>query len=177
MKAQRQKGFTLIEAMVGIFILNIMALGVYGMYDYSLKMVRDKSRKKEALAIANQEMESLRNIEYDELGTATTDCTPDPARCNLPPLKTVARNGVNYTILTNISNFNEAFDDTDGIDSTGVNDYKIVRIEVQFDSIFNNTNSVVLISNFTTSATCTYSYCVFNTSNFNNCSFTIDKCD
>lgn len=174
MKTQKQKGFTLIEAMVGIFILNLMALGVYGMYDYSLKMVRDKSRKKEALAIATQEMESLRNIEYNELGTADTVCAP---ACTLPHLKTVTRNGVDYTVLTDIINIQDTFDDEDGNDDTGINDYKTVRIEVQFDSILGVNNSVVLISNFTTSAVCTYNSCMFDTSNFDNCSFTIDKCD
>ncbi|MFH1565088.1 MAG: type II secretion system protein [bacterium] len=175
MKKQTQKGFTLIEVLIGIFILNIMSLGVYGMYDHSLRMLRDKSKKKEALAIANEEMESLRNIEYGFLGTADTMCTPNPAYCNLPPVKTTTRNGINYTILTDIKNIDDVFDNAGG-DETGLNDYKTVRIEIQFDSTFKDTDSVVMISNFAPGYVCTYNSCLFDSSNFDGCSFSSVKC-
>lgn len=166
MKIQNQKGLALIEVLVGISISTIMIFGVYGMYDYSLKMVMEKSRKKEATAIANQEMEYLRNIDYEVLGTGAT-----------PPVKTVERNGISYTVLTDIQNVDDPFDNTGELDETGPDDYKTVRVEIQFDSAFSNNNSVILISNFTTKKVCTYDYCVFNNSNFDGCVFASEKCD
>lgn len=151
MKTQTQKGFTLIEILVGISILSIMILGVYGMYDYSLKMAREKGRREEAMAIANQEIEHFRSIGYDVLGTAATMCAPNPGGCNIPPVQTAVRNGINYTVLTDISYVDDVFDNENheqgGNDDTGLNDYKIARVEVRWDSTSSN-NSVMLTSTF-----------------------------
>ncbi|MFH1187486.1 MAG: prepilin-type N-terminal cleavage/methylation domain-containing protein [bacterium] len=152
MKTQTQKGFTLIEVMVGISILSIIIFGVYGMYDYSLKMVREKGRREEAMAIANQEIEYFRSINYNILGTAATMCAPNPGGCNIPPVKTVVRNGINFTVITDISYVDDVFDNAghlpEGNDlESGLNDYKTARVEVRWDSTFNN-NSVILTSTF-----------------------------
>jgi uncharacterized protein (TIGR02145 family) len=149
MKKRNQKGMTVIEVLVGIFILSIMIFGVYGMYNYSLKIVREKSRREQALTIANEEIESFRSINYNILGTISTDCAPNP--CDLPETKTVTKNGVEYTIITDIRHIDDPFDnvgqDPEGADDTGLNDYKKVKVEVRWGEV-TDYDSIVFFSTF-----------------------------
>jgi prepilin-type N-terminal cleavage/methylation domain-containing protein len=146
-KINSKQGFTLIEVLTGIFILCIMIFGVYEMYNYSLKIVREKGKREQAIAIANEEMEYFRSINYDSLG---------PYLCEgwaVSDNKTVTRNGINYEVITNIECVNDPFDGEgidegeDDYDDTGIGDYKKARVEVRWGQA-SDYKSIIFVSTF-----------------------------
>jgi Tfp pilus assembly protein PilV len=146
----KQEGFTLVETVVGSLVLAIVIMGVFGMYNYSLKLIRDKGMRAEALAIANEQIEYFRSIDYSTLGTASTNCLPKPTDCTLAEDIVVTRNGADYAVNRNIQRINDVYDNTPQTEAGSdarPNDYKKVKVTVSWTSSFGN-RSLSLVSTF-----------------------------
>lgn len=125
---KKEKGFSLVEVLVGVFALVIIALSIYGGFHLSLKVIAQSKAKIGASAVVNQQMEMARNLSYEDIGTASGV----PAG-NLLQTNTTTLNGVDYTVETSVSYVD---DDFDGVAPTDTlpNDYKRVKIAVSWDS-------------------------------------------
>jgi len=128
-----KKGFTLIDVLVGIALMLIVFLGIFGAYQLGLKIVGLSRNKITATAIANQKIEMIRNLPYEDVGTNETGCHP----CGvLEPATSTIFNNIGYTIETRID---YVVDSADGIadpDDECPNDYKRVEIKISWSGLF-----------------------------------------
>jgi len=139
----KKNGFTLIDAIIGLSLLVIVILGIYGTLNFSLKMnERDKARIG-AVSLANEQMEKIRNLAYNDIGTEG-GIPPGP----IPQNQTISLNNIQYTIKTFIQYIDDPSDGEGENDENGITaDYKKARIEVTWPSK-QPVDPVIAISNF-----------------------------
>lgn len=66
---KNKKGFSLIEAMTVLFIFCIITITFYEVLNYGLSVSVDAKKRLGAVALANEKMEIIRNIKYENIGT------------------------------------------------------------------------------------------------------------
>ncbi|MFQ6108972.1 MAG: prepilin-type N-terminal cleavage/methylation domain-containing protein [Candidatus Aminicenantales bacterium] len=69
---KKKKGFTLFEVVVGIALVGIALLGLAQLFTFSVMNNSRSDRMTGALYLAQQQMDSLRNLTADELNALTT---------------------------------------------------------------------------------------------------------
>ena len=126
--AERQSGFTLIEAVIALVILMIVVTGVFAAFTYAATLNTGNSRRSQALSVMQKEVELLRSAKFvlEANGGADSytpvDCT-DPRR-NLTgtpdgtprTLICPAIDGMSYLIETEIDD--DPFTDGQQVDAT-----------------------------------------------------------
>lgn len=130
-RSASRSAFTLIEVLVGTFLILIVFLGIFGAYQLGLKVLGLNQRKIVATAIANQKIEEIRNLPYESVGTVGGF----PAG-GLEGFTTTTRNKAQYNIETRVD---YVVDSTDGLVSPEddcPNDYKRVEIKASWSGIF-----------------------------------------
>ncbi len=135
------KGTTLIEIVVGIAIVGIIAISLYMALFNVTKLMANSKQKIGAVALANEQMEIIRNLEYDDIGTQ--DWIPSG-----PILQTevVTRNNFTYTIDTKIEYLDDDFDGT-GSDDLIETDYKKAQVKISWIS-GGSQREIVFVSKF-----------------------------
>lgn len=82
-RIKNESGYTLIEVMVSILILAIAIIPMVGMFDMGLKSATKGSTYDQARALANQNLEMVRALNYS---TAVSKYTPGTTpNCGSPP--------------------------------------------------------------------------------------------
>ncbi len=121
--------FTLIEVLVSLFVLSIVMTGIYQLIMYSFAITSDNQHYVEAIAIANQKMEQIRNMPYDDVGTVFGS-----PHGSISDYETIVRNG-SYTIHSVIQFFDDPYDGTLEDETDDVfTDYKNVVINVSWNT-------------------------------------------
>ena len=136
---ENKSGFSLIEILVSLFILMILTLGIYSLIVLSLKLNADNKSYVEATEIANQKMEIIRNMPYDDVGVVSG--IPSGS---IPQVETISRGNKDYTVNNYVTFYDDPYDGTiaGGTDSIGV-DYKIVTVKVSWEGKFGAKNITV----------------------------------
>lgn len=121
------KGFTLIEALALLFIFSVVVMAFFETYAVGTRMILESKRRLGATALANQKMEIVRSLDYDNIGTTTGVPTGD-----IPEYENVSVNGMQYTVHTFVQYADDIFDGKAGSNPNDAipNDYKRVRIKV-----------------------------------------------
>lgn len=122
-----QRGFTLIETLVGSLVFAIVAVSAYQVFSTLMTAVLSARAKIAAAALVNEQIEIIRNLPYEDVGLTT----------GLPAGKiqreqTLQRDGFDFEVLTTIRNSDDPFDGTIGgnpSDSSPA-DYKSVDLDV-----------------------------------------------
>ncbi len=141
---KNNQGFTLIEVLIGIFILSIATLTIYSLYNMSLKILWESKAKVTATQLANQKMEMARNLTYNQVGTLGGIPTG-----LIPPVEIITRNGIEFSVNTFVSYIDDPFDGTASSTTTPDTlsaDYKQVRVEVNWTSKFGAKKLIFLSS-------------------------------
>ena len=143
-QSSNQRGFSLVEIMVALAILATLSLGVLGMFQFALFVIAENKARTGAISAANEVIETIRNLPYDQIGTVGGIVAGV-----IPQQDTILLNNINYNVETSVSYFDDPFDGTValGTDSLG-NDYKKIKITIAWVSQFGNKE----ISNVTTVA-------------------------
>lgn len=124
-RSLKSGGFTFIEVIIGIFLMSLVFLGIFGMVQLLVRMASDSKNKIAATGVANGEIEKIRNLAYSSVGMGGG--YPSGV---LVPQKTEVINGKTYTILTEVE---YVVDDKDGLaapEDECTNDYKRVIVSV-----------------------------------------------
>lgn len=101
MKISNNKtGFTLVEVIVGIALIAIVFSGIFGAYRLSLKVVSLSKNKITATAIANEQIEIIRNLPYASVGTSGA-ILPRAAGV-LSPSAVKTLDGITFTVETKV---------------------------------------------------------------------------
>lgn len=126
---KNQKSFTLIEVLVGTFLILIVFLGIFGTYQLGLKVVGLSQRKITATAVANAQIEKIRNLPYQSVGTK--DAQLPYAQGVLDSATTTLFNNIEYKIETKVKFIVDSADGTGGDDSCNW-DYKRAEVKVSW---------------------------------------------
>lgn len=123
---QSQKGSSLIDVIVGITIFVIVFLGIFGIFKLSIELVASSKAKTGALALANEQMEFLRSLPYDTVGTIG-----GIPFGNIPQEETIVLNQSIYTRRTFVQYVDDPKDGLGAGDENSITaDYKIVKVEL-----------------------------------------------
>ena len=125
-KSKNKKGVSLVEVILAVGIFVIISGGLLLIFNIGLKMTRDAKARAGALVVANQKMETVKNLPYDDIGTVGGIPVGD-----LDPTETVSLNNIDYTANTNIIYIDDDYDDLAPTDLLNI-DYKQIRIEVDW---------------------------------------------
>ncbi|MBU1164070.1 prepilin-type N-terminal cleavage/methylation domain-containing protein [Patescibacteria group bacterium] len=124
MKTKNQKGLSLIEVLFSVFILAILSIGIFSLFQIALNVLAENKARVGAVSLANEKMEIIRNLSYENVGTDGGWPSGDLEQTEL-----ITKNNIEYTVNIAINYVDDLFDgdcDTD----LDCNDYKDVEIEV-----------------------------------------------
>jgi len=77
-KNEQQKGFTLIETTTALLVMMIGGLGICAVFAYAIKNNTGSRDRAAALAVAQQQMETYRNMAFTDTGMNATATNPEP---------------------------------------------------------------------------------------------------
>ena len=129
----KEKSFTLIEVLVGTALVLIVFLGIFGAYELGLKVVGLSKNKIIATAIANGEIEKIRNLPY--LSVGTKGATLPFAQGILDSVTTTIRNNIEYKTETQVKYIIDEADGTGSQDSCNW-DYKRAEVKISWSGRF-----------------------------------------
>ncbi len=137
------RGLTLIDTMVGIALMVLVFVGIYGTFQLTVDVVTNEKAQAGALGLADERMEYLRSLGYSAVGTVGG--VPSG---NLPQTESLSLNGISYTRRTYIEYDDDPADGLGSSDTNGIiEDYKSAKVEVLW-SLKGITHSVVLVARF-----------------------------
>jgi len=127
-KCQNLKGFTFVDVLIGISLMLIVFLGIFGAYQLGLKVIGLSRQKIIATSLANQKLEEARNLPYQKVGIEGIDENGALKETEYYPSE-----NPKYTIFTDVDCRN---DPADGSDDTCLCDYKTVTVTVSWSGLF-----------------------------------------
>ncbi len=135
LKPHHHAGFSLVEAIIAVVVLGMALVSIYQLTQQLIRVGTLAQRKAVSAAIAQEQLEIIRNMPYDQVGSDTTFPSGP-----LLTTQTIVRDTKSYTVTLNI---NYVDDPADGVMCTGSNspcdtawlDYKKVEVQVCWDSI------------------------------------------
>lgn len=124
----RVSGFTLIEAAVFLFIFSIISLTFYQAWSLGTRHIMNSKYRLGATAIAAQQMEIIRSLIFDDIGTTSGIPTG-----TLAQNQTITANSNTYQVHTVVQFVDDATDGTAGAGTDmAPNDYKKVTLTVSW---------------------------------------------
>ena len=117
----KEGGFTLVELMVSLIVLSILGLAFFELFNALLNSALVAQKKATALTIANTQMEYLKSLPYSNLAISGG---PILANSYLPQSFNKTVNGLSYTVKTNITYVDDAYD--------GCGSYPSLTLEEQY---------------------------------------------
>lgn len=125
-KKHNNPGLTIVETLIGIGLLLVIFLGLFGLIQIGLKMLSQSKARITATALLNQRIELARNLPYNQVGTIGG--IPNGA---IPETENIARNNINYTVKTTVFYIDDPFDGLFPDDSLAW-DYKRIKVKVSW---------------------------------------------
>lgn len=126
----RERGATLLDVVVGTGLMLVVFVGIVGAFRLTVNAVGNNSARAGAIALANERLEFVRSLDYDDIGTDGGIPSGE-----LEQTESIVLNNTNYTRRTFVS-----YED-DPADGEGVNDendiptdYKAVKTSVSWQS-------------------------------------------
>lgn len=124
---KNQKGFTLIETLVGSAIFILIALTAYKAFGVLMEAVSSSQAKIAATSVANEKFEIIRNMPYTDVGIIAGLPSGKIART-----QNITRDGYSFTVTNTVRNMDDTFDGTIGgnpSDSSPA-DYKLANLDI-----------------------------------------------
>ncbi len=130
--SKTKSGFVLLEALVGIFLMVILSMGIYASYAFGIKMSNQNRLRIQATTIAEKEVEAIKSMKYATIGISGGIPTG-----NLVASKTETDNGTDFTVRTSVRYIDDAYDGKSPTDTVPA-DYKQVEIKVDWPTNMEN---------------------------------------
>lgn len=141
-KLQQNRGFSLVEILIVSAIMLVVFGGLLISFRYSLELISHSRAKLTALTLVNDNMEYIRSLSYNAVGTVSG--IPSGL---IPQVSTTTLNGIVFTKRVLIEYID---DDADGLgmaDSNGITtDYKQAKVTLEW-TLRGTTKEVFLVSN------------------------------
>jgi len=129
--SNNKKGFTLIDVLIGVALILIIFVGIFGAFRMGMKTIEQSRNGITASSIANHQIELIRNLPYGSIGIQGE--FPDGT---LEASTSIIINNVEYLIERRID---FVVDSTDGVtlpEDDCPNDYKRVKVKVSWTGRF-----------------------------------------
>jgi len=142
----RKSGFSLVEVLIVAFIAAVAFTSFYTVSMVGTRFIIEAKNKLAATAIANEKMEIVRNLAYDNIGTQGSIDIPG----HLLQEENLSANGRTYRVNTSVRYFDDSLDGTVSSSPADVipNDYKVVRVIVSWNDSLGQSQSVSSTSRF-----------------------------
>lgn len=137
-----RRGFLLIEALTLLFIFSLIMVTFYSVFTVGTRYIQDAKNRLGALAIANEKIEIIRNLSYDDIGTVGGTIEGEILQD-----QTVIENTRQYQVNTRVSYQDDPFDGLGLSDVTWLEDYKKVTVTVSWGG-GGDTEKVQLVARF-----------------------------
>ncbi len=134
-------GFTLVETLVALGVLGIFFASVAIILQLVLQNVAESRIRSVALSLAQEKMENVRNLPYNQVGTQGG--IPQGALLQ-SEIKNI--NSLDFTVKTSIIYIDDPFDGVAPNDLLNT-DYKRVRIEIDWQGAYPSRYPVALVAN------------------------------
>ena len=126
MRTTSKRGATLIDALLASALLLIVFLGIFGAFQLAIELVSANKAKVGAVALANEQMELIRSLSYDDVGTVGG--IPSGG---LAQTENISLNNSDFTRRTLIQYVDAPEDGEGADDENGITaDYKRVKVEI-----------------------------------------------
>lgn len=123
------RGFSFIDTIVGVALFLIVFVSLAGVFRVSIGVVAHSKARVGAVAVAQERIELIRSLSYDDIGTIG-GTVPG----GLAQEEDIALNGVSYHRRTFINYVDSDRDGLEDNDENGIpTDYKVVKVEVTWD--------------------------------------------
>lgn len=136
------RGFTLIESLVFLFLFSLISIVFLQTYSVGTRLIIESKNRLGATALANQKMEIIRSIDYEDIGTTSGIPAGD-----LSEDETISVNTIRYQVHTFVQYVDDGFDGTVSTGDTIPTDYKRVRLTVSWGNLGTD-QTVVIFGNF-----------------------------
>jgi len=124
----RERGMTLIDTIVGSFLLLTVFMGIGGAFQLTVDVVQNNKASAGAIALANERLEYLRSLPYASLGTSGG--IPSGL---IPQNEILTFNAIKYTRHVYIGYVDDPKDGLGAADSNSIiEDYKEVHVDVSW---------------------------------------------
>jgi prepilin-type N-terminal cleavage/methylation domain-containing protein len=142
MQQARTKGMTLVELLVAVALITLLFGGVLSSFQIVMTLIGSSKAHSGALALANDRIEYIRSLQYDNVGTIGG--IPNGP---VPQIASTTQNGVEYSERVLIGYIDDPKDGLGGSDTNGIlADYKQVKVEYSWIEK-GEVQSISLISN------------------------------
>jgi len=143
-RRSRQSGITLLDTLVGTFLMLVIFVGIAAAFQLSVELISNNKARAGAVALGNERMEYMRSLSYSQLGTVG-GIPAGP----IPQSENIALNGVNYVRRTVVEYVDDPKDGTGASDSNGISaDYKAGKVDVSWLPHSGTARHLVLASRF-----------------------------
>jgi len=138
------RGFTLIEGLAFLFIFALITAVFFQTFAYGTALIQQSKYRLGAIALANQKMEIIRSLDYDNIGTVSGIPVGDIVQD-----EDIQVNNSQYHVHTFIRYADDDYDGSLGGTPNDLvpNDYKLARVEVSWGGA-GDSEKVQLFSTF-----------------------------
>ncbi|MBI2618074.1 carboxypeptidase regulatory-like domain-containing protein [Candidatus Kaiserbacteria bacterium] len=141
-RAHSHKGASLLDAIFGTALFLVVFLGIFGAFQLSLQLVKSTALKTGALALANERLEYIRSLPYNDIGVVG-----GIPQGELEMEEAVVLNNTSYTRRTFVQYIDDPADGSGGNDENGVTaDYKTAKVTMSWP-FRESTRSLSLVTN------------------------------
>ena len=141
-KKKAERGFVLIDAIVGIALMALAVFSIFGAFKLSVEVIGNSKARVGALALAQERIEEIRSMAYDDIGTVGGIPSGD-----IPQTETVSLNNISYTRKTLVQYVDDPKDGSGDNDENGITaDYKRAKVTVSWNTTGQG-RSVFLVTN------------------------------
>lgn len=122
-----QKGFSLVELLVGVTVFTVICISVYTAYVSIFDVVKTSRAKLDAVDLSNEQFEIIRNLTYSDVGIYGS--IPSGV---LTHSQTLVRGQSSFDVTTTVRNVDDPFDGTLGGTPNDLSpaDFKLVEVEI-----------------------------------------------
>jgi hypothetical protein len=143
MYIQAHRGMSFMDVIVGTALMLIIFTALTGLLRTSLQVSMAAKNRSIATTIAESQMEYLRSLSYDSVGTVGG--IPSGL---VPQIATTTQNGIPFTVRTFVDYKDDPADGLGSADTNGITtDYKELKVTVSY-ILSGTTKSVDLVSNY-----------------------------
>jgi hypothetical protein len=140
------RGMSLMDVVIGTALIVLVFLALFGILRASLLLSSLVKKQAAATALANNQMEYIRSLPYDEVGTIAG--IPSGT---IPQNFGITSDNVIYNVRTFIDYYDDPADGTGAADTNGITiDYKRIKVTVSYTT-HNTPKQVTLVSNYSPS--------------------------
>ncbi|MCK5080917.1 MAG: hypothetical protein KAQ63_02035 [Candidatus Moranbacteria bacterium] len=140
-KDENRQGTTLIEVLVSIAVVSFLSTTIYLTLTGAVSNMGESKQRVGAVAIANEKMEVIRNLDYEEVGIIDGMISGP-----MLALETVTRNGFDFDVYIDVRYVDDPLDGVDPDDLIST-DYKLVQVVVEWEHQ-EKIDSVEFVSSF-----------------------------